>query len=72
MNITYDRLSELTKQRVGKSGTANSLLAKLDNAKAADARGSADAKAGMIGASINEVDAQSGKVIRPENAASCV
>jgi hypothetical protein len=68
VKLTYDSLGNLVKKFVTKSGTANSLLAKLDNARAAEARGDIKAKTGMIGAFINEVQAQTGKAISPENA----
>ena len=69
VNITYERMNELVKQFVTNQGIANSLLAKLDNAQKAEAKGNQDAKAGMIGAFINEVEAQTGKAITPDVAA---
>ncbi len=69
VGITHDRLSDLVRQFVTNPGIANSLLAKLDNAQRAEARGDLNARAGMIGAFINEVEAQAGKAISAENAA---
>jgi uncharacterized repeat protein (TIGR02543 family) len=66
--VTYDSLRDLVSQCVTKPGIVKSLLAKLDAAKAADGRGNDKAKAGMIGAFINEVEAQSGKAISSEHA----
>jgi hypothetical protein len=68
VNITYDRLGDLVKQFVTKPGIVNSLLAKLDNAQKTEAKGNTNAKAGMIGAFINEVEAQTGKAISAEHA----
>ena len=69
VNITYERLTDLVKQFVTEQGIVNSLLAKLDNAQKAEAKGNINAKAGTIGAFINEVEAQTGKAIAPEQAA---
>ncbi len=69
VNITYDRLSDLVRKFVTKQGIVNSLLAKLDNAQKAEAKGNSNAKSGMIGAFINEVEAQTGKAISAEHAA---
>jgi len=68
VNITYDKLSDLVEQFVTKPGIVNSLLAKLDNAQKAGAKGNTNAKAGMIGAFINEVEAKTGKAISAEHA----
>ena len=67
--ITYDGLSRLVSQFVTKAGVANSMLAKLDNARKAEARGDLNARAGMINAFINEVQAQTNKAVSAENAA---
>jgi chitodextrinase len=64
----YDKLIEFTYQFVTKQGVAQSLAAKLINAKEADERGNQQAKAGMIGAYKNQLSAQSGKAISPEHA----
>jgi len=69
VNTTYERLGDLVKQLVTNKGIANSLLTKLDNVRKAEAKGNTDAKVGMIGAFINEVEAQTGKAISPEQAA---
>ena len=69
VNITYSGLGNLVQQFVIKTGVANSLLTKLGNAQKADANGNANAKAGMIAAFINEVEAQTGKAVSAENAA---
>jgi hypothetical protein len=67
--VTYDSLGNAVKEFVTKPGIVNSLMAKLDNAKAADARGNNKAKAGMIRAFINEVEVQAGKAMSAEDAA---
>jgi hypothetical protein len=68
VNITYERLGDLVEKYVTKQGIVKSLLAKLDNAKKAEAKGNENAKAGIIGAFINEVEAQTDKAISPEHA----
>jgi hypothetical protein len=70
--VTYDSLSNLVQQFVSNQGIRNSLLAKLDAAKAAAAGGNTQAKDGQILAFINEVEAQSGKAISVENAATLI
>jgi hypothetical protein len=72
--VTYASLGSLVEQVVTKEGIVNSLLAKLDNAEKAN---TATAKAGKIGAFINEVEAQAGKAqtdkcISPEDAARLI
>lgn len=67
--VTYESLHSLTRQFVGQRGILNSLEAKLNAAEAAAARGNAQAKAGALGAFINEVQAQTGKAISAQNAA---
>lgn len=59
----------MTRQFVGQRGILNSLEAKLNAAEAAAARGNAQAKAGAIGAFINEVQAQAGKALTADQAA---
>jgi hypothetical protein len=68
VRISYDSLATLVNQFVTKQGIITSLLAKLEAAKAAEARGNANAKTGAIGAFINEVQAQSSKTISEQNA----
>ncbi len=61
-------MCELTEAYVTKAGIANALCAKLDAAERADARGQANAKAGSLGAYVNQLRAQSGKAITAERA----
>jgi len=65
---TFSGLCALTRQFVSKPGVANSLCAKLAAAQAAAERGDAKAKAGALGAYINEVSAQRDKSISAANA----
>jgi len=65
---SFDSLCILTHQWISKAGVANSLCAKLDAAEAAAARGNLNAKAGSLGAYINEVLAQGGKSLTVEQA----
>ncbi|MCX6012651.1 MAG: hypothetical protein NTV30_04435, partial [Chloroflexi bacterium] len=58
----------LISQFVTKLGIANSMISKIDNAKVANAKGNANTKTHMIDAFINEVQAQTGKTISPDNA----
>jgi Tol biopolymer transport system component len=66
--ITFDSLAALVKQFVTKKGIVNSLLAKLDHAKAKMVAGpdTLPSKADIMGSFINEVQAQIGKAIGPE------
>ena len=61
-------LCSLVESLVDKAGVAQALCAKLEAAGASDARGNADAKAGQIGAFINQVNAQRGKSISDADA----
>ena len=54
------------------AGIEKSLLAKLENAQQAYRRGNKEALLGMLGAFINEVEAQNGKLIPRELAARFV
>lgn len=67
--VTYDSLGNLVRRFVTKHGIANSLLAKLNAAEAAQARGNIKAVEGTLGAFVNELSAQSGKSLTDENAA---
>jgi hypothetical protein len=67
--VTADSLCSLTRQFVGNDGIAKALCAKLDAAQASIARGDAKSKAGQIGAYVNQVQAQSGKALTPDQAA---
>ncbi len=69
VQVTYDSLGNLVRRFVTQQGIVNSMLAKLDNAQKAEAKGNANARAGMIGAFVNEVQAQTGKAVSAENAA---
>ena len=64
--VTYASLSSLVEQVVTQDGIVNSLLSKLDAAEKAN---NANAKAGVLGAFINEVEAQTGKSISEDDAA---
>lgn len=64
----FDDLCSLTKELVTKDGIGKSLCAKLNNAKAAFARGDLKTKDNIINAYIHEVDAQTGKAITKANA----
>jgi hypothetical protein len=66
---TFSGLCALTHQVVSKPGVADSLCAKLSAAQAAAERGNGNAKAGALGAYIDEVSAQRDKSITPDNAA---
>ena len=57
---------------IAKIGVADSLLAKLDAAQAAQGRGNAGAAINQLGAFINEVNAQAGKSIEAEHASHLV
>ena len=70
--VTYESLRSLTRQFVGQRGILNSLEAKLNAAEAAAARGNAQAKAGAIGAFINELQAQAGKALTAAQAATLI
>lgn len=61
-------LCALAQRVVAKSGIANSLCAKLDNAAAARSRGDLKAAQNMLKAFTNEVNAQRGKAITTEDA----
>ena len=61
-------LCALAQRVVAKSGIANSLCAKLDNAAAARNRGDLKAAQNMLKAFANEVNAQRGKAITTEDA----
>ncbi|MEO8632033.1 MAG: lamin tail domain-containing protein [Chloroflexota bacterium] len=68
LTVTEDALCALVESMVQKAGIANALCAKLEAAAASDARGNHNAKAGQIGAFINQVDAQRGKSISDADA----
>ncbi|WP_284037170.1 glycoside hydrolase family 2 TIM barrel-domain containing protein [Neobacillus sp. 114] len=68
VTVTYDGLMKLTEQFISNKGVANSLTSKLQAAKAADAKGDTNAKEGTLGAFVNEVSAQEGKMLTAEQA----
>jgi hypothetical protein len=68
VTVTFDSLENLTKGFSSKQGTSDSLVAKLEAAKAAGDRGNAQAKTGLLNAFVNEVSAQSGKAFTAEEA----
>jgi hypothetical protein len=62
-------MCELTEAYVTKAGIANALCSKLRAAERAHARHDASARAGSLGAYVNQLRAQSGKAITAERAA---
>ena len=68
LTVTTGSLCSLVESIVENEGIASALCAKLDAAAASEARGNAHAKAGQIGAFINQVNAQRGKSISEPNA----
>lgn len=69
VSVTSESLCNLTERFVSHTGIANSLCVKLNAAAAAAARGNLQAKAGPLGAYVEELQAQSGKAITADNAA---
>ena len=61
--FSYDGLRTLTEFYSTREGVSHGLIAKLDAAEAAEKRGDLDAKAGALGAFVNQVRAQTGKAI---------
>jgi len=72
VQVTAAGLGNLVTQFVTKAGVANSMISKLNAAEAAAARGNAQAKAGAIGAFINELQAQAGKSLTAAQAATLI
>ena len=72
VQVTAAGLGDLVMQFVTKAGVANSMISKLNAAAAAEARGNAQAKAGAIGAFINELQAQAGKALTAAQAAMLI
>ena len=72
VQVTTAGLGNLVMQFVTKAGVANSMISKLNAAEAAAARGNAQAKAGAIGAFINELQAQAGKSLTAAQAATLI
>lgn len=66
--VTAGALCSLVESVVDKEGIASALCAKLEAAAESEARGNANAKAGHIGAFINQVNAQRGKSISDADA----
>jgi hypothetical protein len=63
----YDQLRAIVRGGcITKQGIVNSLIAKIDNAEAAEKRGDLQARTGILGAVVNEVRAQTGKAIDPD------
>jgi hypothetical protein len=71
-SIIGDVKSALSSGAITKDGIANSLLAKLNEAKAARGRGQCATAALIYQAFINDVNAQSGKAIAPATASQLV
>ncbi|HVM17006.1 MAG TPA: ExeM/NucH family extracellular endonuclease [Gaiellaceae bacterium] len=72
LSATYADLRRVTREWVTNSGVAESLVAKLNAAEAAAARGNVTAKNGALGAYRNELEAQSGKTITAERARTLI
>jgi predicted extracellular nuclease len=68
VRVNEASLCALTRRLVTKDGVASSLCAKLANAAAARARGNLKAAQNILGAYVNEVNAQRGKAIPTEDA----
>jgi prepilin-type N-terminal cleavage/methylation domain-containing protein len=66
--VSYESLRIATKDYVTKPGVANALIDKLNEAEAAEARGDLSAKAGALGAYLNQVRAQAGKALTEREA----
>ena len=66
--VTHDAMCALVNQFVTKAGIANSLCVKLRNSAAALARGQDGAADNLLGAFINELEAQTGKAISAPHA----
>jgi prepilin-type N-terminal cleavage/methylation domain-containing protein len=66
--FSYESLRILTDFYCNKRGVAHGLIAKLDAAQASEARGDLRAKAGELGAFANQVRAQEGKALTPNQA----
>jgi hypothetical protein len=66
--VTTGALCALVRLMVEKEGIASALCAKLEAAAASEARDDAHAKAGQIGAFINQVNAQRGKSVSDADA----
>ncbi|HEX4815917.1 MAG TPA: hypothetical protein VFV66_24485 [Nonomuraea sp.] len=69
VKVTVGSLCALTRQFSTNSGVANGLCAKLEAAGAAAARGNTNAKAGQIGAYLNQLAGQSGKAFTAQQVA---
>ena len=68
VTVDFESLANLTTEFVSKAGVAKSLVATLEAAQAADARGNENARAGQIKSFTNEVSAQSGKALTASQA----
>jgi hypothetical protein len=68
VNVTTGSLCTLVRRWVTVAGVANALCSKLDNTQAAMDRGNANAADNVLGAFINEVQAQAGTAIPSDKA----
>ena len=68
VTVDFDSLSRLTQSFVRKAGVSHSLVAKLQSAKEAAAKGNKQAVDGKLKAYVNELSAQSGKVLTDQQA----
>jgi hypothetical protein len=68
VQVTLDSLAALTRQFEAQPGVANSLVVKLNAAKAAAARGDTAAERESLAAYQNDVAAQSGQTLTPDQA----
>jgi uncharacterized protein YjdB len=67
VTVDFDSLSRLTQSFVSKDGVSHSLVAKLQSAKEAAAKGNKQAVDGKLKAYVNELSAQSGKAITEQH-----
>ncbi len=69
VTVDFNSLAALVTRFTDGSGVGDGLNAKLYAAAAADERGNARARTGILGAFVNEIDAQTGKALTAEQAA---
>jgi hypothetical protein len=72
VQVTPASLCALTRRFSASAGVADSLCAQLDVVAAASARGNTGAKAGALNAYVAEVQAQSGKALTSDQAATLI
>ena len=77
VSVTFDQLTKLVEQYyqeglIDNQGIKNSLIKKLENAQAALGRGQPNVAKNILGAFVNEVQAQSGKHINATAASTLI